>query len=90
MKTVKMNEEVRRVKDEDAIAMVKKGWVYVAKEAFKRTPKQINTEVKEDVVEVAEEVVVKTKKPRKRSNDENKAEKDATATPTVKNKRPKK
>jgi len=35
MKTIKKNNQIKRVKDEDAMDMVKRGWSYIPKSEWK-------------------------------------------------------
>lgn len=68
MKCIKLNEEIRKVSNEEAIDMVKKGWAYCAKSYYKKLHGKVKVEKKE-LVE-GDEIIVKKSKPIKMSKED--------------------
>lgn len=61
MKTIRMNDEIKRVKDGDAKQILPTGWKYVSKKEWKKNRGKVKKEVVE-VEEVVEEVIEEPKK----------------------------
>lgn len=61
MKTVKKNDDIKRVSDEIAIDMINKGWAYVPKKVWKENVRDYREPVKEKIEKV-EKIERKEKK----------------------------